>query len=111
MARKLKIMENGRRGNWKTLHGNRGGAERHELQRCNGYVARHEKAKARADALQEQKKQRQAKADAISGLCLSCPSATMPLPNLMIGSGWRWWRGPQPATMDGWYSDFRMAAK
>uniref|UniRef100_UPI00261BEE47 hypothetical protein n=1 Tax=uncultured Oscillibacter sp. TaxID=876091 RepID=UPI00261BEE47 len=76
-----------------------------------GYVARHEKAKVRADALQEQKKQRQAKADAISGLCLSCPSATMPLPNLMIGSGWRWWRGPQPATMDGWYSDFRMAAK
>ena len=36
-------------------------------ERYNGYVARYEKAKARADALQEQKKQRQAKADAIGG--------------------------------------------
>ena len=34
-------------------------------ERYNGYVARYEKARTRVDALQEQKKQRQAKADAI----------------------------------------------
>ena len=36
-------------------------------ERYNGYVARYEKAKARADALQKQKRQRQAKADLIGG--------------------------------------------
>lgn len=36
-------------------------------ERYNGYVARYGKAKARVDALQEQKKQRQAKADIIGG--------------------------------------------
>ena len=36
-------------------------------ERYNGYVARYEKTKARADTLQEQKKQRQAKADIIGG--------------------------------------------
>ena len=34
-------------------------------ERYNGYVARYEKAKAKVDALQEQKKQRQARADII----------------------------------------------
>ena len=37
-------------------------------ERYKGYVARYEKAKARVDVLQEQKKQRQAKADLIGGL-------------------------------------------
>ncbi len=36
-------------------------------ERYNGYVAWYEKAKARVDALQEQKKQRQAEADLIGG--------------------------------------------
>ena len=36
-------------------------------ERYNGYVARYEKAKAKVDALQEQKKQRQARADIIGG--------------------------------------------
>ena len=36
-------------------------------ERYNGYVARYEKTKAKVDALQEQKKQRQAKADLIGG--------------------------------------------
>lgn len=36
-------------------------------ERYNGYVARYEKAKARVDALQEQKKQRQAEAGLIGG--------------------------------------------
>ncbi|MBD5153536.1 MAG: hypothetical protein HDT15_00275 [Oscillibacter sp.] len=37
------------------------------IERYNGYVARYEKAEARADALQEQKRQRQARVDIIGG--------------------------------------------
>ena len=37
------------------------------MERYNGYVARYEKAKARVDALQERKKQRQIQADLIGG--------------------------------------------
>ena len=51
------------------IHENPQSAQSQEeyIERYNGYMARYEKAKARTDALQEQKKQRQARVDIIGG--------------------------------------------